>query len=386
VVTYKRQLASALTTWGFSIMPKHLLEGADLDASPLARKPVGNGPFRLRSWEVGQRIELAASDSYETGRPPLDRIVTQIIPDVATQMMELKTGNLDMMGLTPDQWEEAQADPGLTEAMDFYRTPAFAYTYLGLNNKDRRLADKRVRQAISYAIDKQEILEGVLGGYGQLANGPFQPKMWAYNKNVAPYPYDPAKAKSLLAEAGWADTDGDGILDKDGEPFVLVILYNQGNQLRELSGLIIQSRLKQVGIEAKLRVVEWASLTKEYLDKRDFEAVIMGWTVPLNPDLYDVFNSGKTNPGELNFIGYDNPEVDRLIDEGRFNLDQAVRKRAYDRIQEIFYEDAPYVFLYIPDELIAVSKRFVGPGVAPLGFGYNLEEWYVPANRQRYKD
>ncbi|MDR2340513.1 MAG: peptide-binding protein [Deltaproteobacteria bacterium] len=380
VVTYKRTLASALITWGFSIMPRHLLEGADLDSSPLARKPVGNGPFRLQAWEVGQRIVLAASDSFELGRPPLDSLVTKYIPDPATQMMELKTGNLDMKDLTADQWDTARNDPQLTQHFDFYRSPAFTYTYLGFNQKDARLSDKRVRQAINYAIDKNEIVEGVLYGYGQAANGPFHPRMWAYNKNVPVFPYDPKKAKELLAEAGWKDTDGDGWVDKGGQRFTLTVMYNQGNEMRELSGLIIQSRLKQVGVEVKLRVVEWASLTKEYLDKHEFEAVIMGWTIPLNPDLYDVFNSSKVNPGELNFISYSNPEVDELIDVGRFNLDQAVRKKAFDRIQEIFHEDVPYVFLYIPDELVAVSKRYVGPEVAPLGFGFNIEEWYVPAN------
>jgi peptide/nickel transport system substrate-binding protein len=385
VVRYKRALASALTTWGFSIMPRHLLEGVDLDSSPLARKPVGNGPFRLDQWQVGQRITLSASPTYELGRPPLNHIITRTIPDQATQMMELRTGSVDMMGLTPDQWIEAQADRTLQESYSFYRSPAFSYTYLGFNLKDRRLSDKRVRQAINYAIDKEEIVQGVLLGHGIAANGPFQPKMWAYNQNIKPFPFDQAKARALLAEAGWADTDRDGYLDSKGERFTLTIMYNQGNQLREMSGLIIQQRLRQVGIEVKLRMVEWASFVKEYLDKHNFEAIIMGWTIPLNPDLYDVFNSRKVNPGELNFIGYSNPEVDRLIDEGRFNLEQGVRKKAYDRIQEIFQEDVPYVFLYIPEELIIVSKRFQGPEVAPLGFGFNIEEWWVPPDRQRYK-
>ncbi|MDR2349403.1 MAG: peptide-binding protein [Deltaproteobacteria bacterium] len=385
VVTYGRTLASALTVWGFNVMPKHLLEGVDLDSSPLARKPVGNGPFKLESWEAGQRIILAASETHEKGRPPLDRLITLNIPDPATQLMELMTGRLDMMGLTPDQWEEARANPELAAAYDFYRYPAFSYTYLGLNNKDPRLADVRVRRAINHAIDKKEILDGVLLGLGQPANGPFKPDMWANNVNVKPFPHDPERAKALLAEAGWADSDGDGYLDRNGQRFSLTILVNQGNKTRETAALIIQARLKEVGLEAKIRVVEWAAMTKDYLDKHDFEACIMGWTIPLDPDLFDVFNSRKVNPGELNFISYSNPEVDRLIDEARFNLDRSVRKAALDRIQEIFYEDSPYVFLYVPDSLLAISKRFVGPAVAPIGLGYNIEEWYVPLNKQVHK-
>jgi peptide/nickel transport system substrate-binding protein len=166
---------------------------------------------------------------------------------------------------------------------------------------------------------------------------------------------------------------------------VFTILFNQGNSLRESAGIVIQENLKHVGIEVKFREVEWASLVKEFLDKHNFEAIIMGWTIPLNPDLYDVFNSEYVKPGEYNLTNYSNPEVDELIDIGRFNLEQDVRKKAYDRIQEIFYEDVPYVFLFNPDNLAVVSKRFVGPEVGRIGFAFNIEDWYVPTERQLYK-
>ncbi|MDR1038810.1 MAG: peptide-binding protein, partial [Deltaproteobacteria bacterium] len=262
-VTYHRTLASAVSIWGFNIMPKHLLEGVSLDESPLARRPVGNGPFRLKSWETGQRVTLSASETYSGGRPRLDSLVTLIIPDMATQMMELRTGRLDMMGLLPDQWMQANADPELSSKLKFYRYPAFSYTYLGFNLNDRRLADVRVRRAINYAIDKDELVEGVLLGLGTVANGPFKPDMWANNRDVKPFPYDPDQARALLAEAGWKDTDGDGYVDKDGRRFTLTILSNQGNKVREECALIIQQRLKAVGIEVKIRILEWAALTKE---------------------------------------------------------------------------------------------------------------------------
>jgi peptide/nickel transport system substrate-binding protein len=384
-VTYKRPMAKSLSTWAFNIMPRHLLEGVNLDESPLSRKPVGTGPFSLESWEVGQRVIMAASESYFRGRPFLDRLITRIIPDTATQMMELVTGSLDMMTLTPDQWVEAQENPDLLANFNFFTYPAFAYTYLGFNLKDGRLSDVRVRKAIALAIDKNEIIEGVLLGFGQPANGPFKPDMWANNKNVKPYPYDPAKAVQLLKEAGWADSDGDGIVEKDGQKFVLTIMTNVGNHVRSQTGQIIQARLKDVGIEVKLRVIEWAAFLKEYLDKKNFEAIIMGWTIPIDPDLFDVWNSNKNKPGELNFIGYANSEVDSLIDEGRFNLDQNKRKQAYDKIQEIFYEEVPYVFLFVPETLLAISKRFQGPAVSAAGVGYNLPEWFVPKDRQVYQ-
>jgi peptide/nickel transport system substrate-binding protein len=187
-----------------------------------------------------------------------------------------------------------------------------------------------------------------------------------------------------LAEAGWRDTDGDGIVDRGGQNFTLTIMTNQGNRVREQTMMVIQERLRDVGIEVKPRIVEWAAFLKEYIDKRNFEAIIMGWTIPMDPDLFDVWNSKKTNPGELNHISYANPVVDELIDAGRFNLDQNIRKAAYDRIQEIFYEDVPYVFLYVPETLVLIDKRFVGPNVAPIGMGYDQPKWYVPADRQLY--
>jgi peptide/nickel transport system substrate-binding protein len=385
VVTYKRPMAQAISTWGFDIMPRHLLENRDLAESPLARKPVGVGPFRLTDWEVGQRIILSASENYFRGRPYLDGLITRIIPDMATQMLELKTKALDQMVLTPDQWLEAQDDPQLKENYNFFRYPSFAYTYLGFNLLDPRLADVRVRRAIALALDKEEIVEGVVLGFGQPANGPFKPGTWAHNPKVKPYPYDPKQAKALLAKAGWTDTDKDGYVDKNGQRFVLTIMTNQGNKIREQTGLVIQARLKEVGIEVKLRIVEWAAFLKEYVEKKAFEAIILGWTIPQDPDLFDVFNSQKTKPGELNFISYSNPEVDRLIDEGRFTMDQAKRKVAYDRIQEILRDDAPYVFLYVPDTMEAISKRVIGPEVTALGVGDNLPEWHVPKNLQVYQ-
>ncbi len=161
-------------------------------------------------------------------------------------------------------------------------------------------------------------------------------------------------------------------------------MTNQGNKMREQTGLIIQARLAQIGIKVNLRIVEWAAFLKEYLDKANFESIVMGWTIPIEPDLYDVWNSTKTKPGELNFVGFQNQEVDALIDEARFTLDQSVRKKAYDRIQEIFYEEVPYVFLYVPDALPVYSNRFIGPQVGPGGIGHNLKGWYVPLDRQIY--
>ena len=247
-----------------------------------------------------------------------------------------------------------------------------------------RSRDKRVRQALSYAIDKQEIIDGVLVGLGQEATGPFKPGTWPYNPDVTRYGYDPAKAKALLAEAGWKDSDGDGILDKDGEPFRFTIATNQGNDQRTKSGEIIQRRLREVGIDVKLRVIEWASFLKEFINPGNFDATIMGWTIPIDPDGYDVWHSSKTKPGELNFINFNNAEVDQLLEAGRRTFDQEERRRIYFRIQEIMAEEQPYTFLFVPDALPVVAARFRGIEPAPGGIMHNFIKWYVPASEQKY--
>jgi len=384
-VTYPRPFAPALASWGFSIMPAHLLKGQEVTTTPLSRQPVGTGPYIFKEWQTGQQIVLEANPEYFEGRPYISRYVYRIIPDLATMFLELKSGGIDRMGLTPIQYQRQTNDPEFEKNFKKYRYLSFAYTYLGFNLLDPKFKDRLVRQAIAFAIDKEEIIEGVLLGLGRPANGPYKPGHWAYNEKVKPYPYDPAKAKQLLAEAGWRDIDQDGVLDKEGQPFQFTIITNQGNKQREMTALIIQQRLEQIGIRVKVRTIEWAAFLKEFIEKKNFEACILGWTIPMDPDLFDVWHSSKTRPGELNFVSYKNEEVDRLIDQGRYTFDQAERKQAYDRLQEILHEDVPYVFLYVPDALPVVAARFHGIEPAPAGINYNFIKWYVPQHLQKYK-
>jgi peptide/nickel transport system substrate-binding protein len=259
----------------------------------------------------------------------------------------------------------------------------FSYIYLGYNLNDTRFADRRVRQALTLAINKKEIIEGVLMGLGEEAYGPYKPGTWYYNPDVPKFAYDPARAKALLAEAGWRP-DADGILTKDGRPFAFTILTNQGNDTRQRTAEIIQSRLRAAGILVKIRQVEWAAFVKEFIQKGRFEAILLGWNTGLDPDQYDIWHSSKTKPGELNVTHYKNPEVDRLLDEGRHTFDREKRRQAYFRFQEIVAEDQPYTFLFVPDALPAISRRFRGIKPAPAGIDYNFIKWYAPKGEQKY--
>jgi len=381
-VTYSYSFAPALASWTMYMLPAHLLEGKDITQSALARNPVGTGPYRFKEWIAGQKIVLESNHEYFEGRPYIDRYIRNIIPDASTMYMELKAGSIDLMGLTPVQHARQTTSRQFTTRFNKYRYPSPVYVYMGYNLRHPLFRDKRVRQAMTAAINKEELIQGVLFGMGQIAHGPLVPGRWAYNPHIKDIAYNPRHAAQLLAEAGWKEKNSRGILVKDGKPFSFTILTSQGSQQWLLATQIIQQRLKFVGIDMKIRVVEWATFLKEFVDKGNFEAVMLAWRMSPDPDLFDIWHSSKTKPGELNFIGYKNDEVDRLLVEGRSTFDIEKRKRAYFRIQEILADEQPYTFLYVPDALPTVSSRIRGIEPAPAGIRYNQTKWYVPKLEQ----
>ncbi|MCC8193444.1 MAG: ABC transporter substrate-binding protein, partial [Deltaproteobacteria bacterium] len=244
--------------------------------------------------------------------------------------------------------------------------------------------DARVRRAIAHAIDKKEIIAGALLGQGEATIGPYVPGTWAYNTAIKDYSTDIAAAESLLAEAGWSK-DGKGVLrNARGLPFSFTIMTNQGNEQRIKTAVIIQSQLKRLGMSVSVRTVEWATFFSQFVNKGFFDAVILGWTTPLDPDLYDVWHSSRVRPAGLNFMKYANPEVDALIERARETFDRDERKKAYDAVQEWLHKDQPYCFLYVPYSLPVVHKRFHGIRQAPAGITYNIQDWWVPKAEQKY--
>jgi peptide/nickel transport system substrate-binding protein len=388
-VTYEKPYSPALLSWGIWILPRHILEapwkaGVDLRTTPQNRHPIGSGPYLFQEWKTGEKVVLEANPDYFEGRPYIKRVVYRIIPDQSTIFLELKAKNIDMAGLTPIQYRRQTDYPAFRRSFNRYRYLANGYAYLGFNLLDPRFQDKRVRQAMAYAINKQEIIQGVLLGLGQAAQGPYKPGTWWYKPDVKTYPFDPDRAKTLLAELGWTRMNGDGVLVKDGKPFSFTIMTNQGNSVRQQTAEIIQRRLKAVGIDVKIQVVDWAAFINTFIRKRQFEAIILGWGLGLDPDQYDIWASTQTGPDQLNHISYKNPKVDELLEAGRRTFDEAKRKEIYWEFQDIMAEEQPLVFLYVPDNLPVVSSRVRGIEPAPAGISYNFIKWYVPANLQRY--
>lgn len=382
-VTYKEPYAPALESWSMGIMPMHILEGKDISLEEPNRKPLGLGPYKLKEWVTGQKIVLEANPDYFEGKPTIDTYVSRVIPDDATMFLELKQGGVDYMNLTPVQFKMQTDTEDFKRYFQKFQYPAFVYTYMGYNHLDLRFADKRVRRALTHAINKQDIIEGVLMGYGTACTGPFPPESWAYNPNAKDPEYSPEKAKALLKEAGW--TPGpDGIMTKDGKPFAFTVITNQGNDVRMKAAQIIKEHLKAVGVRMDIKVLEWQAMLHDFVDKKQFEAVLMGWSLSRDPDAYDIWHSSKTKETEFNFISYKNEELDKLLIEGRRTFDMEKRRQIYHRIHEIMADEQPYTFLFVPDSLPILHKRFKGVKKAPIGIFYDFYYWQVPKDRAQW--
>jgi peptide/nickel transport system substrate-binding protein len=380
-VTYREPFAPALESWGMGILPKHVFAGSDFNTHPANRRPIGTGPFVFKEWKTDEKIVLESNRRYYEGRPPIGRYVYRIIPDQAVQFLELRNQSIDEMGLTPDQWK---AYPEFFTHYNKFRYPSFSYVYLAFNLLNPLYRQKQFRQAIACGINKAEIINGVLLGMGKAATGPFPPQSWAYDPAVSDTAYDPEKSRKLLAALGWKDTDGDGYLDRDGQILSFTIMTNQGNKIRSLSAEIIQAQLRAVGIKVNVRVIEWSAFVHQFIDKKSFDAVLLGWQLARDPDQYAIWHSDQIHEGQYNFISYANPEVDRLLEEGRRTFDQPRRQAIYRRVHRILADDLPYIFLYYPESLPVVHKRFRGPEVAPAGIGWNFQHWWVPKEEQKY--
>lgn len=384
-VTYKEPFSPSLSSWGMWIMPEHLLKNEDLNKTSFSRHPVGTGPYKFKNWKTGEKIELIANDGYFEGRPYINRYIYRIIPDDATIFLELETQGVDLATLTPLQFTRQTDNIFFRTHYQKFKYPGFGYTYMAYNLRDPKFSDLRVRKAIDYAVNKNEIVDTIFFGLAKVTTGPFMMDSWAYNKNIKSVPYDADKARELLAQAGWKDSNSDGWLEKDGKIFEFTLLVNQGNNERLRCAEMLQRYLKDVGIRMKIRVLEWSTMINEFINKRRFEAILMGWFLSRDPDNYDIWHSSKTREGEFNFIGYNNPEVDRLLEEGRRNFEQDVRADIYRKIHKLIYDDQPYLFLYSAETLPIVNKRFRNVEVSPIGIGYNFIKWYVPKDEQRYK-
>jgi peptide/nickel transport system substrate-binding protein len=386
-VWYKEPFSPALQSLaGMAILPKHLLGGKDINtADDFNQHPIGSGPYIFKSWKRTESVTLEANPNYFEGRPCIQRLVYRVIPDMSVQFLEMQNGALDTMTLTPNQFNREGSQKAFLNRFNKYRYSSPQYTYLGFNLKNPIFQDVRVRKAMALAINRQALVDSVLEGLGTIGTGPYTPTSWAYPADAKPLPYDPEAAKQLLKEAGFTYSPA-GKLMKDGKPFTFTILTNQGNLNREQTATIIQSQLKAIGMDVQIRIIAWTSLLSEFINKRKFDALIMGWSLGVDPDLYDIWHSTKIGEFEFNVVSYANPKVDQLLIEGRKTFDPKKRIAIYRQVHQLIAADLPYVFLYVPDSLVAMHRRVLNIKPEKAGIGYNFIKWFVPKEFQKYPE
>ncbi|MCH2022996.1 MAG: ABC transporter substrate-binding protein [Saprospiraceae bacterium] len=344
---------------------------------------VGCGPYKFIEWEPGQRVVLERKKEWwgdkTTGNQMLvafpPKIIYKTIPDLTTAVTNAKDGQLDVIrSIQPTKFMDLKEDANFNSKFDLSTPDQFAYYYIGFNSQKPQFEDRRVRRAIAHLIDRDDMINSIFEGFAIKTNSPINPKKKYYNNELKDISYDIEKAKSLLAEAGWKDVDGDNILDKTirgkKETMEIEYKYNQGNMVRKNIGQLLKDEAARVGISVTLTPVDFPTLLED-ADKRNFDMVALAWVkTPGLDEMKQVWHTDGNVEGGSNRLGFGTPESDQIIDEIRVTLDPEVRKKLYFKIQEIIYEEQPCVFLFVPSELIAIHNRFEGTETSPMRPGY----------------
>jgi peptide/nickel transport system substrate-binding protein len=373
----------------FFAMPRHVMgdvSPAELRGHPFtSSRPLGNGPFRFVSRAPGQNWVFEANPTYPEelgGRPYLDRLVIRVIPEATTRLAELLNGVVDYyVGAQADHAARIEQAPNAR--LEKFRDRA--YVLVGWNQRRSFFADRRVRQALTLAINKQGIIDGILHGHGEIAHSSIPNIYWQADAEAGrEFVHDTARARALLKEAGLEDRDGDGIVeDASGRPFRFTIKTNTGNQLRLDIAQVVQSNLRAVGIDAQVQVVEFNTLIQQLNDvrRRDFDAVVMGWVAELKIDDRNLFHCDHRDQ-PYQWVGYCNPRTSALIDTTSLIVDREAARPYWSEYQRLIAEDQPYTFLYFQHRLEGVSERLRNVEVDARGDLVGVARWYIPPARR----
>ncbi|HZG71720.1 MAG TPA: ABC transporter substrate-binding protein [Chondromyces sp.] len=353
------------------IIPEHILLDENINETDFNQNPVGNGPFKLKEWGTDHTIVLERNDEYYGPTPKLDEVVFKAVPDANTRALQLKTGEIDLALLEPNQLAGVKED----DAFKVHEVKTADYRGVLYNLRLPLFQDPRVRQAMNLAVNRKELVEGVLAGKGEPAYGPLQ-KSWAEASQKEWSTYHPEKAKQLLAEAGWVKGE-DGILVKDGQRFEFELVAPAQDTLRVALANVVSEQLKPFGIHAKPKPVDQNAVKYD-----GEEALIIGWGSEFDPDdhTFRLFHSSEIGDGQYNFGAYKNEKVDELLTKARTSTDIEERKKYYAEFQRELAVDPPFNFLVYLEALYGVNKDVTGISSRTLGhhgFGvlWNIEEW-----------
>lgn len=385
-IEFEKVYAPGVTNLGnVEIIPEHIWSKVDpgewTKQTELLNNPVGCGPYKLTEYKTGSHVKFEAATDFFGGEVKTPNLVFKAINADTTQA-EFKGGNIDIANV--ESLRQADIDALTSEGLKTVSYDNYMFTYMGFNLRKESLKDVKVRQAIMYAIDRQSILDNIVEGRGSVVNAPLLPSSWAYpeESELEQYKYDVEKAKSLLKEAGWEDKDGDGIVENaNGEKLELTIDCQNDHEVRQKTATAIQESLKAAGIAVEIDTMEYSALMDKAVANHDFDLYMMGNTLSLDPDPKPMWASTaiSNEPGVIgyNIVAYNNPETDKLIEEGNATLDQNERKSIYGEFAKILNRDVPEAYLFCQN-----VERVYNPGLEgykPSTFNefYNVHNWVI---------
>jgi peptide/nickel transport system substrate-binding protein len=376
-VTFAKPYALRLAAFRFGLLPASRYEHRTLLGAPENRSPLSNGPYRMESWRTGEEIVLRRNDRYWGSRGAFDRIVFRIVPNQEQAYRALVRGDLDEMRLSAEEAAGSPTDPGFKHCCRLVQFYDLSFLYLGYNHRNPVFADSHTRRALTMLLDRQGIVDHLFGGAGRVLSGPWPASMPAYDQSIVPYPFDPKRARSILAEAGWHGAEGG--LTRNGHRFQFRLLYTASSKTSREIAEIATASFAEAGIECIPVAVEWATLTKR-LEAGDFDAAILSWANDLNPDLFEEWHSSQAPPRGMNSLSYNNPTVDNLIEMARVEGDPQKRIALFHRLHALLHQDEPATWLCQVAARYGIAKRIQGVVTSPIGlfrFWPGSSSWFA---------
>lgn len=364
-VAYEKPYFKALEIWMMGIVPAHILKKEkDIMGSGFNTRPVGTGPYVLKKLEFSKQIVLEANPNYFEHRPKIDKIVFHVISDPMSRFLMLKSGEIDIDTLEPMQFER-QLGGDFHTKFDVIEMASHSYTYLGFNLRLKKFKDPRVREALSLAINRHELIDILFLGHGRMCTGPFLPGSKGFNNRVKAPELNIAKAKALLKSAGYSEK----------HPLAFEIATSNSSALRPYAAEILQRQLARAGVKVTLKVMEWQAFLNTVVFPRKFDAVLLGWSLSLTPDPYMLWHSDSDVPGGFNLVGYHSPATDRLIEQMEGSSDSEKTASLQRQIFAKIVADNPYLFLVIPNDISVHNRSIKGVKATINGIWEDYIDW-----------
>ncbi|HEX9162809.1 MAG TPA: ABC transporter substrate-binding protein [Thermoanaerobaculia bacterium] len=372
VIAFREALASQLSQFNnLLILPEHVYARGNF-RNDYNLQATGSGPYRLVRRVPGKEVVMQRRMDYWSTQPYVDTVVFKVITNETTSWNAVQHGDVDETMLHSDIWMRARADASLQRKLDFRQFYGLSYNYIAWNERNPLFSDKRVRRALSMSLDVPSIIKNLYGGTARALNGHFMPDQWAYNPEVPVVPFDPAGAKQIFTSLGWLDTNGDGVIDKDGKPFKFDLIITAGSVQALTIGQLYQNALKGVGVDCELAVLDGATAIQRIL-AGNYESAYLSWDLDPDPDPFQLFHSSQIPPRGQNVVYYSNSDADKLMEQARHELDTGKRAALYRRLQVILADDQPYTWVNQPSVKWAVNRRVHN---VRDGKGFGLFLWY----------